>query len=54
MNQKHAPSAAGLSLPNQSAVEADVIGRSNTHPENRRFTVDGDSSGANPLFDLAA
>jgi hypothetical protein len=54
MNQKHAPGAAGLSLPNQSAVEADVIGGSNTHPESRRFAVDGNSPGANPLFDLAA
>jgi hypothetical protein len=54
VNQKHAPSATGLSLPNQSAVEADVIGLSNTHPQNRRFTVDGDSPSANPVFDLAA
>jgi len=54
VNQKHASSTAGLSLPNQSAVEADVIGRFNTHPKNRRFTIDGDSPGANPLFDLAA
>jgi hypothetical protein len=54
MNQKHAPGAAGLSLPNQSAVETDVIGRSNTDPKHRRLTVDGDSPGANPIFDLAA
>jgi hypothetical protein len=54
MNQKHTRSATGFTLPNQSAIESYAIGRSNTYSEDRRFVVDRDSSGANPLFDLAA
>ena len=54
MDEKHARCAAGVSLANQTAVEADVVGRSHSHAENRRFTVDCDSPSANPLFNLAA
>jgi hypothetical protein len=41
-------------LANQTAVETDVIGRAYSDTENGRFTVDGDSAGADPLFNLAA
>jgi hypothetical protein len=53
MDQKHACSAASVSLPNQASIEAHVIRRPNANTEDRRLAVDSDSSSANPLFDFA-
>ena len=53
MDQKHACSAASVSLPNQASIEPHVIRRPNANTENRRLAVDSDSSSANPLFDFA-
>jgi hypothetical protein len=54
VDQKYTRRAASISLANQTAVETDVVGRAYSYTENGRFTVDGDSPGADPLFDLAA
>jgi len=54
VDEKHARCTASFSLANQTSVEADVVGWLHSHAENRRFTVDGNSPSANPLFDLAA
>lgn len=54
MDQKHAGCAASFPLTNQTAVEPDVVGRPHSYTENGRFTVDSDSPGAYPFFDLAA
>jgi len=45
--------AARLALPNEAAVEAQLVRRGNTDTQNRGLAVDGDTPGANPILHLA-
>jgi hypothetical protein len=53
MNQKHPSSTTVLTLANQATVEPHMIRWSDADTENRQFTVDSDTAGANPFLNLA-
>jgi hypothetical protein len=54
MDQKHPRSSANLALANQAAVESHMVRRSHSNAKYGGLAINGNSSCANPLLDLAA
>jgi hypothetical protein len=54
MDQKHPRSSTSLALANQAAVEPHMVRRSHSNAKYGRLAINGNSSCANPVLDLAA
>lgn len=54
MDEKNAGLTTCLTLPNQPAIEPNLIGGADTNSQDGQLAVNGDASGTNPVLDLTA